>query len=159
MGLRLELPGGPWEASWVGEASIAYADMPGDDPDGYGAGATDALWDVCVRPQEGGHRPGLKALRLGRGSDALYFVPLGALGWSVCPWDERELAEAAHWGDLAESDRTFLWLDAVQDGIGSRSCGPDSRPRFAAAPAPRRIAFVCARAHEAGAGGPRVTVG
>ena len=159
MGLRLELPGGPWEASWVGEASIAYADMPGDDPDGYGAGATDALWDVCVRPQEGGHRPGLKALRLGRGSDALYFVPLGALGWSVCPWDERELAEAAHWGDLAESDRTFLWLDAVQDGIGSRSCGPDSRPRFAAAPAPRRIAFVCARAHKAGADGSCVTVG
>jgi len=42
-----------------------------------------------------------------------------------------ELAQASHWEDLPESNRLFLWLDVFQDGIGTRSCGPDARPEFA----------------------------
>ena len=69
-------------------------------------------------------------------------IPGSEMGWSASPWSERELAQAGHWEDLSESNRTFVWLDAVQDGIGTRSCGPDARPEFGARMAARTMEFI-----------------
>ena len=131
LGLRIELPGASWQASWLGETMIGYPDM--SVPGTLGCGSADAsdLWDVGVRPQEGGHRAGLEALSLRGEAGEFLILPASPLGWSVSPWDERELAQASHWEDLPESNRLFLWLDVFQDGIGTRSCGPDTRPEFA----------------------------
>ena len=131
LGLRIELPGASWQASWLGETMIGYPDM--SVPGTLGCGSADAsdLWDVGVRPQEGGHRAGLEALSLRGEAGEFLILPASPLGWSVSPWDERELAQASHWEDLPESNRLFLWLDVFQDGIGTRSCGPDARPEFA----------------------------
>ena len=131
LGLRIELPGASWQASWLGETMIGYPDM--SVPGALGCGSADAsdLWDVGVRPQEGGHRAGLEALSLRGEAGEFLVLPASPLGWSVSPWDERELAQASHWEDLPESNRLFLWLDVFQDGIGTRSCGPDARPEFA----------------------------
>ena len=64
-----------WRASWVGETDIAYADMPGVNPDGFGCAELEELWDVGVKPQEGGHRPGLKVLELRGEERALTILP------------------------------------------------------------------------------------
>ena len=132
LGIRLRIPGTDWTASWVGETDIAYPDVPGVNPDGYGSGELEDLWDVGVRPQEGGHRPGLKVLELRGEERALNIIPRSEMGWSASRWSERELAQAGHWEDLPVSNQTYVWLDAIQDGIGTRSCGPDARPEFGA---------------------------
>ena len=112
---------------------------------GFGHANVGDLWDVCVRPQEGGHRPDLEALRLrGEAGDVLV-LPGSPLGWSACPWNERELAGASHWEELPDSDRLFLWLDAFQDGIGTRSCGPDARPEWGARMRETDMTFVIAQ--------------
>ena len=131
LGLRLELPGSAWHATWLGDTMIGYADM--SVPGARGCGSSDAcdLWDVCVRPQEGGHRQGLEALSLRGEAGEFLILPASPLGWSVSRWSERELAQASHWEDLPDSERLFLWLDVFQDGIGTRSCGPDARPEVA----------------------------
>ena len=59
--------------------------------------------------------------------------------------DDGEGPEASHWEDLPDSERTFLWLDAFQDGIGTRSCGPDSRPEFAGCMRDTDLTFVIAQ--------------
>ena len=142
VGVRLCIPGTGWTASWVGETDIAYADMPGVNPDGFGCAELEDLWDVGVKPQEGGHRPGLKVLEL-RGEDCAFtIIPRSEVGWSASLWSEQELAQAGHWEDLPHSNRTFVWLDAIQDGIGTRSCGPDARPEFGARMNPLAIEFV-----------------
>ena len=141
-GVRLRIPGTEWTASWVGETDIAYSDLPGANPDGFGCAELKDLWDVGVKPQEGGHRPGLKVLELRGEERALIIIPRSEMGWSASPWSERELAQAGHWEDLSESNRTFVWLDAVQDGIGTRSCGPDARPEFGARMAARTMEFI-----------------
>lgn len=141
-GVRLCIPGTGWTASWVGETDIAYADMPGVNPDGFGCAELEDLWDVGVKPQEGGHRPGLKVLEL-RGEDCVFaIIPRSEVGWSASPWSEQELAQEGHWEDLPHSNRTFVWLDAIQDGIGTRSCGPDARPEFGARMNPLTIEFI-----------------
>ena len=131
LGLRLELPGSTWHATWLGDTMIGYADMSVPGARGCGSGDVSDLWDVCVRPQEGGHRQGLEALSLRGEAGEFLILPASPLGWSVSRWSERELAQASHWEDLPDSERLFLWLDVFQDGIGTRSCGPDARPEVA----------------------------
>ena len=131
LGLRLELPGSTWHATWLGDTMIGYADMSVPGARGCGSGDACDLWDVCVRPQEGGHRQGLEALSLRGEAGEFLILPASHLGWSVSRWSERELAQASHWEDLPDSERLFLWLDVFQDGIGTRSCGPDARPEVA----------------------------
>ena len=131
LGLRLELPGSAWHATWLGDTMIGYADMSVPGTRGCGSGDACDLWDVCVRPQEGGHRQGLEALSLRGEAGEFLILPASSLGWSVSRWSERELAQASHWEDLPDSERLFLWLDVFQDGIGTRSCGPDARPEVA----------------------------
>ena len=131
LGLRLELPGSAWHATWLGDTMIGYADMSVPGARGCGSGDACDLWDVYVRPQEGGHRQGLEALSLRGEAGEFLILPASPLGWSVSRWSERELAQASHWEDLPDSERLFLWLDVFQDGIGTRSCGPDARPEAA----------------------------
>ena len=131
LGLRLELPGSTWHATWLGDTMIGYADMSVPGARGCGSGDACDLWDVCVRPQEGGHRQGLEALSLRGEAGEFLILPASPLGWSVSRWSEHELAQASHWEDLPDSERLFLWLDVFQDGIGTRSCGPDARPEAA----------------------------
>ena len=131
LGLRLELPGSAWHATWLGDTMIGYADMSVPGARGCGSGDACDLWDVCVRPQEGGHRQGLEALSLRGEAGEFLILPASPLGWSVSRWSERELAQASHWEDLPDLERLFLWLDVFQDGIGTRSCGPDTRPEVA----------------------------
>ena len=145
LGVRVELPGSSWEASWLGETLIGYPDMAVPDARGCGHGEASDLWDVDVRPQEGGHRRELEALSLRGRRGELVVLPASLLGWSVSPWSERELAQASHWEELPASERLFLWLDVFQDGIGTRSCGPDSRPEFAGRMRDCEVTFVIAQ--------------
>ena len=50
LGLRLELPGSTWHATWLGDTMIGYADMSVPGARGCGSGDACDLWDVCVRP-------------------------------------------------------------------------------------------------------------
>lgn len=145
LGVRLELPGSQWSASWLGDTMIGYPDMVVPDARGFGHADVRDLWDVSVRPQEGGHRGGLEALDLRGEAGELVVLPESALGWSACPWSERELAEASHWEELNESSRLFLWLDVFHDGIGTRSCGPDALPEFAGRMRECEVTFVIAQ--------------
>ena len=145
LGVRIEMPGSQWEASWLGDTLIGYSDMRVSGARGYGHAPVRELWDVSVRPQEGGQRLDLEALCLRGETGDVLVVPTSSLGWSASPWSERELAEASHCEDLPDSERTFLWLDAFQDGIGTRSCGPDSRPEFAGYMRDTNLTFVIAQ--------------
>ena len=145
LGVRIEMPGSQWDASWLGDTLIGYSDMRVSGARGCGHAEVSQLWDVCVRPQEGGQRLDLEALSLRGDAGELLILPASPLGWSTSPWTERELAGASHWEDLPDSERLFLWLDAFQDGIGTRSCGPDSRPEFAAYMRDTDLTFVIAQ--------------
>ena len=145
LGVRIELGGSSWEASWLGDTLIGYSDMRVPGARGCGHAEVSQLWDVCVRPQEGGQRLDLEALTLRGEAGEFLILPTSPLGWSVSPWSERELAGASHWEDLPDSERLFLWLDAFQDGIGTRSCGPDSRPEFAGMMRDTDMTFVIAQ--------------
>ncbi|GAA4433071.1 glycoside hydrolase family 2 TIM barrel-domain containing protein [Georgenia halophila] len=160
--LRVDVvPVGPWEGTWprVGvrlslPSALAHADWlgpgPGEAyPDSRDAAlvgrhdrSVDELSTGYAMPQETGHRPEVRRLRL-TGSDAGLelrsfsaglggggaAVHAGRPGFTVSRHTAQELTTATHPHELAPSEHVHLYLDAAQHGLGSRSCGPDVRPR------------------------------
>ncbi|MFH9087893.1 glycoside hydrolase family 2 TIM barrel-domain containing protein [Streptomyces sp. NPDC017673] len=106
-----------------------------------------------ARPQETGHRSGLRRLTLlSGGTEVLRVeaVPDRAgrrPGFTLSRHTPRQTARARHPFELPESTTSHLIIDAAQHGLGSRSCGPDVRPGFALRPEARtiRLRFAASR--------------
>ncbi|WDE97591.1 glycoside hydrolase family 2 TIM barrel-domain containing protein [Lentisphaera profundi] len=84
-----------------------------------------------ILPQSHGNKSGVKYLKLSDGQESLVFK--GNFEFSVCPWSDEELYHSYHTCDLSkveDKDYYYLNLDLVQRGVGSGSCGPQTRPEY-----------------------------
>ncbi len=104
------------------------------------------LWAPEVRPQEAGHRGGVRSLTVhGEGGtltittspDGTGLLP----GFSISPWTPQEVAASQHVEELPVSDRSWLTLDARHSGLGTASCGPGVGPEFRVHPESVTVAF------------------
>ena len=146
VGWHLALPSGYAEADWFGAGpGEAYADSDaGVWVDRFAAPIDELCFDYVV-PQETGHRPGLRELTItGEGLPGLRVVAPGPdqPGFTLSRWSAAELDEAAHRSELPTSSALHLYLDAAQHGLGTRSCGPDVRPRYQLWPRAARLDLV-----------------
>ncbi|WP_066523172.1 glycoside hydrolase family 2 TIM barrel-domain containing protein [Curtobacterium ammoniigenes] len=149
IGVRLDLPADVDRASWFGLGpGEAYPDsMRAVRVGRFDAGIDDLAVDYAM-PQETGHRPGLRTLTLARGGAP--WLDLEALpdtrgrrpGFTLSRWTAEQLATAGHPHELPSNDRTYLYLDAAQNGLGSRACGVDVWPDKALRPEARTLRFV-----------------
>lgn len=135
VGIRLDLPGDVDGASWFGTGPLeSYPDSHRAARVGRFTGALGELTTPYGRPQESGHRSGLRSLtltthgvpwlRLDATPDAAGRRP----GFTLTPFTAQQLDRAAHPHELIRTDATYLYVDAAQNGLGSRSCGPDVWP-------------------------------
>ncbi|CAA9395844.1 MAG: GH2, partial [uncultured Quadrisphaera sp.] len=150
VGVRLDLPASVDRAAWFGTGpQESYADSDHAAVVGRFASDVDDLVVAYARPQESGHRPGLRWLRLtAAGGPGLHVASLAdrpgeaRVGFTARRWTPQELAAAAHDHELPPSERVVLHLDAAQHGLGSRACGPDVLPQHALAPSARAFRVV-----------------
>lgn len=159
VGLTVPLPASEWgdaRVAWTGLGPAEnYPDLDSGAWLGRFAAGIDELWGPQIRPQESGHRGGVRELviegsagRLLVRSDAPRGRP-GAddgsaeagFGFSLCRWTPRQLDAAAHVEELPASGVWWLTLDARHAGIGTASCGPGVDPRFVVHPVTTRLAF------------------
>jgi beta-galactosidase len=149
IGVRFELPDGaaPVDgAQWFGLGPLETY------PDSLRAGRTGrfsaTVHDLSVdyaRPQETGHRSGLRRLALTSGStevlriEALPDARGRRPGFTLSRHTPQQIARAAHPFELGDSTTSHLIVDAAQHGLGSRTCGPDVWPDFALRPESRTI--------------------
>lgn len=148
IGYHMMLPGAFERASWFGSG-------PGENyPDSRAAavaGAYEASIDELAfpysRPQETGHREGLRRLTIDGASHPLRFETFGPdlPGFSLLRHDAHELTAAEHPHELPPSRGVHLYLDAFQHGLGSRSCGPDVLPRYQLWPRNAEFGFIVGR--------------
>ncbi|TKV62020.1 DUF4981 domain-containing protein [Nakamurella flava] len=134
LGLRFDLPASlaAEPVSWFGTGpDESYADSASAAVVGRFTAGLDELTVRYARPQESGHRPGLRELDWG--PLHLATVPLQGHrpGFSLSRWTPQELSVAGHHHELPDSDRVVLMVDHAQHGLGSRACGPDVLPRYA----------------------------
>ncbi|OSM42662.1 beta-galactosidase small subunit, partial [Nesterenkonia sp. PF2B19] len=148
VGLHLQLPADVDGASWFGLGPHdSYPDTARSVRVGRFSAGIDELTVDYARPQESGHRPGLRELVLRRnGEDWLQVIaePDAAgrrPGFTLSRHSAHEIAAAGHPHELPESAVTHLYLDAAQHGLGSRACGPDVWPTAMLRPQARTLRF------------------
>jgi len=142
VGVRLDLPLGVQRASWFGTGPReSYPDSRRSAHVGRYESDVDDLVVDYARPQESGHRSDLRQLDLTLGSRGDWLrvdvVPDAAgrrPGFSLRRHTAQQVDAAEHPHELPEPTATHLWIDAAQNGLGSRACGPDVSPRHVLRP-------------------------
>lgn len=135
LGLHLQLPTSVDGARWFGLGPHdAYPDTMASVWLGRHEAGIEELTVPYARPQESGHRPGLRELTLLRGGrpwlqitaepDAAGRRP----GFTLARHSAQEVTAAGHPHELPVPVVHHLYLDAAQHGLGSRACGPDVLP-------------------------------
>ena len=147
VGIRLDLPislaSSP--VGWFGTGPAeSYADSAAAARVGRFTSSVPALSIDYARPQETGHRPGLRSLVLGgegtKPTLTVDTVPDGSdhrCGFQLALHTAQQRGLAAHPHELPEPVALHLYLDDAQHGLGSRACGPDVLPRHALWPSAR----------------------
>jgi len=152
IGIRFDLPdsaGGAIDgAHWFGLGpNESYPDSMHAAQVGRFELGIDALTADYGRPQESGHRSGLRTLELTRGGASALSIfaepdTRGRRpGFTLRRHTAQQVTAAAHPHELPASDASYLYIDAAQHGLGSRACGPDVWPDFALRPEARTIAL------------------
>ncbi|MBG6239063.1 beta-galactosidase [Mycetocola sp. CAN_C7] len=148
LGVRFDLPGGVDSADWFGLGPReSYPDSLRSAVVGRHRSDIDDLVTPYARPQESGHRSDLR--NLGLTVDGGPWLRIETVpdsqgrrpGFSLARHTAQQVARSAHPHELPVNDRTFLYLDAAQHGLGSRACGPDVWPDFILRPEARSLQF------------------
>jgi beta-galactosidase len=146
VGIRFELPKSVDGASWFGLGPReSYPDSRHSAFVGRYSAGIDDLAVPYARPQESGHRSDVRSLDLS--SDGVPWLRLDVLpdargrrpGFTLARHTAHEVARAEHPHELPESSNSYLYLDAAQNGLGSRACGPDVWPDHALRPEARTL--------------------
>ncbi len=113
---------GPWENYPDRRASAMY---------GRYAAKVDEMFTPYIMPQECGHREQVEELRLrsATGSEML-IMSEKPFGFNAMHYTAADLYKARHVHELPTRPETWLSIDAVHRGIGTRSCGPDTLPIY-----------------------------
>ncbi|MDR6611944.1 glycoside hydrolase family 2 TIM barrel-domain containing protein [Leifsonia sp. 1010] len=148
MGVRFDLPVDVDEAAWFGTGpGESYPDSRRAVLVGAYRAGIDELTVPYAWPQESGHRSDLRRLDLlSAGHDWLRVVAEQDVrgrrpGFTLARHTAEEVAAAAHQHELGDPVASYLYLDAAQNGLGSRACGPDVWPDALLRPEARSLAL------------------
>ena len=146
LGVRFALPGSVDRAAWFGAGEReSYPDSARSALVGRYDSQVDDLTVDYARPQESGHRSGLRELVLFEGNAPWLRIEaapdlLGRRpGFTLRRHTAEQVTAAEHPHELPASDHVYLWIDAAQNGLGSRACGPDVWPDHILRPEARTI--------------------
>ena len=145
LGIRFALPLQLDSVSWFGTGPLeSYPDSAHAARVGSFTSAIDDLNVSYARPQESGHRPGLRHLELTGTAGRLTVEAIPdhrgrRPGFSIARHTAEEVSAAGHPHELPTPSRTYLYIDAAQNGLGSRACGVDVWPTHALRPEARTL--------------------
>lgn len=89
------------------------------------------MYEPFAHPQSNGNRIGLRWLTLTNNEgNGVKVETAGDVAFSLTPWTEAELRTARHEWELPISNRVVAHFDAIQQGLGNKSCGPGPLPKY-----------------------------
>ena len=132
IGVVLTLRPGLERLEWYGRGPLeAYSDRLASTVVGRFESTVADQYVPYINPQEHGHHPDTRWLRLtdGRGR-GLEVRGLPLIGFGASHFTAADLTAATHTNELEPRPEVFLSLDAAQRGLGTASCGPDTAERY-----------------------------
>ena len=144
LGVRLTLAPQLENLTWFGLGPVeSYPDRrEGSIVGSFASTVTDQFFPYIV-PQEHGHHCDTRWLTLsdarGRG---LQFQAEGAnFGFNATHLPDEVLWPAKHISELKPEENVTLYLDAAHRGLGTGSCGPDTRPAYRIGPGTHTLSY------------------
>ena len=144
LGVRMTLAPSLENLTWFGPGPLeSYPDRrEGSIVGTFASTVTDQFFPYVV-PQEHGHHCDARWLTLsdarGRG---LQFQAEGAnFGFNATHLPDEVLWPAKHISELRPEENVTLYLDAAMRGLGTGSCGPDTRDEYRIHPGTYRLAY------------------
>jgi beta-galactosidase len=154
LGLRLFLEKGLENVEWYGRGPQEnYSDRKESALVGRYRRTVTQMLEPYERPQGMGNREDVRWVRVF--DDRGMGVAIAAddtLCFTALHYTDQDLHHAKHLYQLVPRPETVLSLDAVQQGLGNASCGPDQLPQYKIPFAPRKFSFVIEPYKTAGGG-------
>lgn len=90
------------------------------------------MYTPYIMPQECGNRTKVEYVSFTSDDDdtGLLIMAPGTMEFSALPYSINALWSATHTDDLRASDSIYVNIDLRQRGVGTLSCGPDTRPEY-----------------------------
>ena len=89
------------------------------------------MYEPFAHPQSNGNRVGLRWLTLTNNEgNGVKVETSGDVAFSLTPWTDAELRTARHEWELPTSNRVVAHFDAIQQGLGNKSCGPGPLSKY-----------------------------
>ena len=132
LGFSLNFPSDMSKVSYYARGPRAsYIDrLDGEDFGLYETTVKD-MYEPFAHPQSNGNRIGLRWLTLTNNEgNGVKVETSGDVAFSLTPWTEAELRTARHEWELPTSNRVVAHFDAIQQGLGNKSCGPGPLPKY-----------------------------
>lgn len=135
IGLKAVLPAGFEQLEWFGRGPHeSYCDRK--------AGAFSRRWHSTVSeqyvayvpPQEHGNHVDTRWLELGRDSSVVRIAAEREFEFSASHFTADDLFCARHTDELTPRPETFVTIDLKQRGLGTGTCGPQTRPEYCVGP-------------------------
>ena len=144
VGVILELAAGFEQLRWYGRGPHEnHIDRNSGAPMGVYEGSVDEQFVPYIMPQENGNKTDTHWFELGDGSRRIRFWADPRFEFSAHHLTPEDLFRCRHTPDVAGYRRpeTVVCIDTVQRGVGTGSCGPQTRPQYCVQPGAYRFTF------------------
>lgn len=130
-GVTLELDRGFDTAEYFGRGdSENMPDFKAQSPVGIYKAKVKDMYEPYVFPQENGMHCDTRWLKLSDGENTVAFYGDSPFNFSVHHQTQSAINKAQHQEDIKDMNTTYLTIDGYTRGIGSSSCGPDTREEY-----------------------------
>ncbi len=130
-GVTLELDRSFDTATYFGRGEAEnMPDFKSQSPVGIYSARVSDMYEPYVYPQENGMHCDTRWLKLTDGEHTVAFYGDMPFNFSVHHQSQSAINKAEHQEDIKDMNTTYLSIDGFTRGIGSSSCGPDTRDEY-----------------------------
>lgn len=135
VGVVLALREGFEDLRWFGRGPQEnYIDRRAGAPVGLYAGTVSGQYVPYILPQENGNKTDVRWFSLESPEAGIRFRAEGLFEFSVSHYTAADLFSARHTNELEKRKETIVTIDHRQRGLGTGSCGPQTREEYTLKP-------------------------
>lgn len=132
-GLNWELPAEYTEIEYYGRGDKEnYSDMSAHAIMGIYKNTAEGMFEHYIKPQDNGNRADVRWAKITDKNGEGWMITANgeAFNFNANNYDDKTIAAAKHDFELKKQDKCVVRIDGFVRGVGSNSCGPDTRAEF-----------------------------
>ncbi len=142
IGIKAMLPAGFEELEWFGRGPHeSYIDRCAGAPFGRYNSTVSDQYVPYILPQEHGNHVDTRWVELRSPEAAARITGDAPFEFSASHLTADDLFSVSHTHELKPRKETFITIDAIQRGLGTGSCGPQTRPEYCIKPGSYTLNF------------------